>query len=126
MLLTIGVFIAYLEYLEHNERSIVLSIPFEILREIVQTNSRLIASYSRAERRHVDVLLPAAQSAPSGGGGTQEAAETRQGQPGRSTWDQSHGPVPTDGWIHAVLQSGTSGPEQTLRAGPSATQRLAR
>lgn len=79
-----------------------------------------------SERRHVDVLLPAAQSAPSGGGGTQETAEARQGQPGRSTWDQSHGPVPTDGWVHAVLQPGASGPEQTLRAGPTAAQRLAR
>jgi len=105
---------------------IALSVPFEILREIVQTNSHLIASYSRAERRHVDVLLPATQSAPSGRGGTQEAAETWQGQPRWSTWDQSHGPIPTNGWIHAVLQPGTSGPEQTLRAGSFAAQRLAR
>lgn len=35
--------------------------------------------YSHAERRHVDVLLPATQSASSGRGGTHKAtAETRQ------------------------------------------------
>lgn len=76
--------------------------------------------YSRAcERRHVDVLLPAAQPTPSGGGGTHEAAKTQR-QQGQPTWDQSHRPAPADGWIHAVLQPGTSGPEPALRAGSTA------
>lgn len=78
--------------------------------------------YSRAdERRHVDVLLPTAQPAPSGGGGTQETAEAGQRKPGWSTWDQSHRPITTDSWIHAVLQSGPSRAKQAFRAGPSAT-----
>lgn len=74
--------------------------------------------------RDVNVLLPVAQPAPSGGGGTEKAAE-RKTEPKRATWDQ-YGPISTNSRIHALLQQGAQGPEQALWACSVAAQRFPR
>ena len=81
--------------------------------------------YSPPRNRDVNVLLPVAQPAPPGGGGTKKAAE-RKIESKWSTWDQLYGPIAADSRIHALLQQGAPGPEQALWACPIAAQRLPR